>query len=513
MVLSHFNLREQPFGVTPDPRFLYASASHREALASILYGVQSGVGFVALTAKPGMGKTTLLLEALGRMRETTKTVFLFQTIYTPADLLRALLTDLGAKDVHGSPFELQSQLNELLVAQSLTGRRLVVAIDEAQNFDEPMLEAVRVLSNFETSRNKLIQIVLSGQPQLAEKLASPDLLQLRQRISIFGRLNPLSATETAAYIHHRLQVAGYDSNEPVFTNSALALIAQHSEGIPRNINNLCFNALSLAYALKRRRIDSDVVEEVITDFDLSQHESLQLASERSVSPVLHKVDARVFQPSWKDKLRIISLTAAGCVLALFVGWRIQNRSALTTDADAAVKQRQTPAAVIPSASSRAVAATVPEAGFPRDNASPSDANTALQQNSGQMATAVSKSSQVVTAKVSEAEDRPENGGALSANANATVQLDSRQGAAVPESGSTLKPRVAEGKAESRRQWVKVLRGQSLSGICAEVFGVCHPEMLREIIRINSSIIDPDHIRPGERVSIPLPMSASPAVRK
>src|ERR1700739_4392743 len=103
MVLSHFNLREQPFGVTPDPRFLYAGASHREALASILYGIQSGLGFVTLTAKPGMGKTTLLLEALGRMRDTTRTVFLFQTIYTPTDLLRALLSDLGVKDLQGSP--------------------------------------------------------------------------------------------------------------------------------------------------------------------------------------------------------------------------------------------------------------------------------------------------------------------------------------------------------------------------------------------------------------------------
>jgi len=145
-------LREQPFGVSPDPRYLYASATHREALASLLYAVDSGLGFVTLTAKPGMGKTTLLFEVLRRVRETARTVFLFQTISTPIDLVRALLIDLGAKDTHGSLVEMQAQLNEFLVKQSATGKRLVVVVDEAQNLDGSVLEAVRMLSNFETPR-------------------------------------------------------------------------------------------------------------------------------------------------------------------------------------------------------------------------------------------------------------------------------------------------------------------------------------------------------------------------
>ena len=268
MVLSHFKLREQPFGVTPDPRFLYSSSTHREALASLLYGLRCGLGFVALTAQPGMGKTTLLFEVLHKLPEPTKTVFLFQTVTTPAELFRAILVDLGATSIPENLVDMQTRLNEVLVAQSSKGRPLVVVIDEAQNLNHAVFEAVRMLSNFETSRHKLMQIILSGQPQLAEKLALPELLQLRQRISIFAHLAPLSASDTVEYIHRRLAVAGYEGKDSLFTREALALIARHSRGIPRNINNLCFNALSLACALKRKLIDTDIIREVVADLEI-----------------------------------------------------------------------------------------------------------------------------------------------------------------------------------------------------------------------------------------------------
>ena len=144
----------------------------------------------------------------------------------------------------------------------------MVVIDEAQNLDDSVLELVRMLSNFETSREKLIQIILSGQPQLAEKLASPELVQLRQRVSIVALPKTLSPEETALYIDHRLRTAGYSAEKPLFTEAALALIADRSEGIPRNINNLCFNALSLGCALQRKTIDCDIVREVVADLDL-----------------------------------------------------------------------------------------------------------------------------------------------------------------------------------------------------------------------------------------------------
>ena len=184
------------------------------------------------------------------------------------DFLRALLADLGVHETQGSLIELQAKLNEVLAEQSRSGKPLVVVIDEAQNLDGAVLELVRMLSNFETSREKLIQIILSGQPQLAEKLASPELVQLRQRVSIVARLKPFSPEETALYIDHRLRTAGYSAEKPLFTEAALVLIADRSEGIPRNINNLCFNALSLGCALQRKTIDCDIVREVVADLDL-----------------------------------------------------------------------------------------------------------------------------------------------------------------------------------------------------------------------------------------------------
>jgi general secretion pathway protein A len=268
MVLDYYKLREQPFGVTPDSRYLYASATHREALASLLYGIEQGRGFVALIAQPGMGKTTLLFHALELLRVKATTAFLFQTMSTPVDLMQALLADLGVRETGASLAELQGKLNSLLAEYSRSGKRLVVVLDEAQKLDEPVLELLRMLSNFETGQEKLVQIVLAGQPQLAEKLASPDLVQLRQRISIIARLNPFSAEETALYIGHRSQMAGLAPGTQLFDASALALIAQASQGIPRNINNLCFNALSLGYALKQKTIGAEIIREVLGDLDL-----------------------------------------------------------------------------------------------------------------------------------------------------------------------------------------------------------------------------------------------------
>ena len=248
--LEYYKLKEQPFGVTPDSRYLFLTPTQKEALSSVIYGIESGCGFVALIARPGLGKTTLLFQTLDILRERARLVFLFQTISTPVDLLRALLSGLGAPDMRASLVEMQIRLKNLLAEQYSAGKRVVLVIDEAQNLDDSVLELVRMLSNFETASDKLIQIVLAGQPQLAENIGSPELVQLRQRVSIFARLNPFTAEETALYVAHRLRVAGYASEMPLFTKDALALIAQASEGIPRNINNLCFNALSLGAALQ-----------------------------------------------------------------------------------------------------------------------------------------------------------------------------------------------------------------------------------------------------------------------
>jgi len=269
MLTEYYKLTLQPFGVTPDPRFLYLGTTHREAMASLLHGTRSGRGFTALIAAPGMGKTTLLFNLLHILEGDTKTVFLFQTMCGAGEFLNALLADLGIEDDGKSVTRRYAKLNEYLLRESRNGRQVVVILDEAQNLDDQVLEAVRMLSNFETATNKLLHVVLSGQPQLAAKLSSGSLTQMRQRISIVARLAPLNAQETRDYIEHRLKVAGHASGNTLFTDSAYAMIAEHAQGIPRNISNLCFNAMSLGCALKRSIVDESMVQEVIKDLDLS----------------------------------------------------------------------------------------------------------------------------------------------------------------------------------------------------------------------------------------------------
>jgi WD40 repeat protein/type II secretory pathway predicted ATPase ExeA len=264
--LEFFGLREQPFDQAPNPHYFYPSATHKEALASLLCGIESRRGFLGLIAEPGIGKTTLLYEVLQRLRTSSRTAFVPQGQIEPGDLLRSLLADLEVDDPGRGFFQMHQQLNEILIREANSGRHLVLVIDEAQDLERPVLEMVRILSNFETPRAKLMEIVMAGEPALLSKLAQPALVQLRQRISLVGRLNPLSDAETAEYIHHRLRVAGYFGGS-LFTPEARALIAAQSEGVPREINTLCFNALSLGYSLGRRTIDVKIVEEVVTDLE------------------------------------------------------------------------------------------------------------------------------------------------------------------------------------------------------------------------------------------------------
>ena len=267
MFLEYYSLGEQPFGVTPDPRFLYLDRMYREALASLWYGVKQGRGFMALIAPPGMGKTTLLFHLLQRLRaEAAQTAFLFQTCCNPVELIRYLLQDLGvfpATDLAS----MHQQLNEALARQARAGKQFVFVIDEAQNLSSSVLETVRLLSDFETPDGKLLQIILAGQPQLLRTLVQPEMLQLRQRVSITTTLVPLNVDEVCQYVAHRLRIAGYKGSA-LFTRRALEVVARESSGIPRNINNLCFASLSLGFVLRRTHIDETVVEEAATDQNL-----------------------------------------------------------------------------------------------------------------------------------------------------------------------------------------------------------------------------------------------------
>ena len=344
MILEYYKLAEQPFGVTPDSRFLYLGPKHREALASLVYGTESNRGFLALIAKPGMGKTSLLYHYLSYLRDKARTAFVFRTDCDSREFIRHLLLDLGI-DVAGMDLPaMHDTLNRLLTEEMRAGRRFVLVIDEAQNLDEKVLESIRLLSNFETPWTKLMQIVLAGQPQLADRLASPSMAQLRQRVSMVIRIEPFTSEEVNAYIDHRLWIAGCE--KPAFlTVGARKLIADHSEGIPRNINNLCFNAMSLACALQRKTIDRDIVRDVIADLDLEPLREKNIAALKPekksmrVPPVLVAAARRQSSSGgWIPKLAITStlMLAAG---GLFVNL---NHGAARVHAPARAGRRQPP---------------------------------------------------------------------------------------------------------------------------------------------------------------------------
>ena len=289
MYLKFYGLREEPFGVTPDPRFLCATPTYQEAQATLEYGIRSGRGFTALIARPGMGKTTLLFHLLERYSRVARTAFIFLTQCDSREFMRYLMSELGTSTGETDFVRLQEQFGQLLVREAQAGKKVIAVVDEAQNLDVSVLETVRLLSDFETPRAKLLHIILTGQPELADRLASPALLQLRQRISHLVRLEPLNAAEVNRYIDHRLRLAGY-SGAPLFTAEARAAIAQRSEGIPRTINNLCFNALSLGCALQRRSIGADILAEVSADLDFEglrtqQEEAKEAAGQHAAAPV------------------------------------------------------------------------------------------------------------------------------------------------------------------------------------------------------------------------------------
>lgn len=317
MFLDFYGLREQPFGVSPDPKYLYFSPSHREALASLFYGIETGRGFLGLIAEPGMGKTSLLFQLVERLKGAVRSAFLFQTQCDSRELLRYLLEALGIEaSGEADLVQLHSRLNHFLLAEAAAGRRVVVFVDEAQNLSDEALETVRLLSNFEACDRKLFQIVLAGQPELARRLRNPRLAQLSQRIAVLTGLTRLPATETLQYIRHRLQIAGYEG-PAVFTSDSAELIAKASQGIPRNINNICFNAMSLACATGCRRIGPEMVKEALNDLSLN---SLVDRSGilRHTTATLSGSPARFSLRWWRDNV-FASRTAQTAVLSALLG--------------------------------------------------------------------------------------------------------------------------------------------------------------------------------------------------
>lgn len=261
-----FHLRERPFSLTPDPDYLYLSRVHRETLDYLRLGIEGSAGFVVVTGEVGSGKTTLL-QALLRSLENRATVArLVNTLLEPKELLEAILIDFGVDPVPTSKPAMVRDLARILVEQHVQGQRVLIVIDEAQNLSRGALEELRMLSNLETEKSKLMQIVLVGQPDLRQRLASPHLEQLRQRITVRYHIEPLDAGEVFNYINHRLRRAALDA--PLsFPREVTDVIYERSRGIPRTINVICDAVLFAGYSEDRRQIDQSLVDIVVGELE------------------------------------------------------------------------------------------------------------------------------------------------------------------------------------------------------------------------------------------------------
>lgn len=491
MVLDYYKLREQPFGVTPDPRYSYMGATHREALASLTYGLSSNRGFVALVAKPGMGKTTLLFQLLRQLDKVAKTVFLFQTVSSPKDFLRSLLADLGVES-NGDPVQMHQELNQIFLRESRARRQVIIAIDEAQNLGNDVLETVRMLSNFETARSKLVQIVLAGQPQLADKLADPQMVQLRQRISILTRLVRFKTEETSNYIDHRLRVAGYSFENPLFTKQAIELIAEHSEGIPRNINNICFNSLSLGFVLKQKTIDQDIILETLADAELAWSEDFEpnrsaILESSADTPAIELPPAvPVSEP-----VRSIEETPAEKAVPLPVVARVEESArSITTEISSEPPSVQMQPAIL-------AAAAEPDAPV---NLEPSVEAVPVSEPVSRPRSRFMKFGVVAAGLVLLTGTLPLP---TAAKMEPSVEIPQKlQTTPVASSVAASIPANANHAVQERFHWITVAPNQTFYQICINNYGRYDEEILEAIFAANPSLEDPDLIVSGERLRLP-----------
>jgi general secretion pathway protein A len=274
MYKSFYGLKENPFNVNPDPRFLFLTKQIEEALTGLMYGIQTRKGFITLTGEVGTGKTTLINRLLDWLHHRrARTAFLFNSRMNSSQLFDFILAEFDIPCESKSKSQQLLKLNHWLLERYRDGETVVLIIDEAQNLTYPVLEEIRLLTNLETSTEKLLQIVLSGQPELEEKLRLPQLRQLRQRIMLRCRTTPLSEDQTREYIAERLRIAGA-SGEPIFSPKTIETVHVYSMGIPRVINLLCEHSLVNGFVEQQRPIQVKIVEEVAREFQLDEVEPI-----------------------------------------------------------------------------------------------------------------------------------------------------------------------------------------------------------------------------------------------
>src|SRR5579864_1845945 len=270
MYKKFFGLKENPFNVNPDPRYLFLTHNTQEALACLTYGIETRKGFILLTGEVGTGKTTLINKLLEWLhKERVSTAFVFNPRLSVSQFFDFMMADFGIPCETRQKGQMLLKLNQWLLEQHQIGSRVVLIVDEAQNLSPQMLEEIRLLTNLEISTAKLLQIVLAGQPELEDKVNDPQLRQLRQRITLWAKTGPLTLLETQGYIKQRLRMAG-STGEEIFSSEAIEAVHHHAGGIPRITNLLCEHALISAFVEHSKTVSEKMVEDVARDFDLQE---------------------------------------------------------------------------------------------------------------------------------------------------------------------------------------------------------------------------------------------------
>lgn len=310
--LQFYDLSAQPFGFNPDPSLLYETPTLREASASIRRAIELNLGFAALIGLPGTGKTSLLVALLRKYAASSETALILHPHLDQLEILRYIMRELDLPDFGQDKVASYVSFRDFVASSARKGKRVLVVLDEAQETPNAALEELRLLSNFETVNLKTVNVVLSGQPNLADKLACTDMTALRQRIPVLARIEPLTSAETARYVEHRLRIAGY-AGSPIFTENALQRIYALSGGVPRSINSICFNALSLGCATRCRVVDTDLLGEVAADLSVARE-----SEQRSSPPRYRSLDrGRSEEPHAGAVARSLLMIADGFVKTKF----------------------------------------------------------------------------------------------------------------------------------------------------------------------------------------------------
>jgi general secretion pathway protein A len=479
MYTQFYGFAEKPFNVTPDPKFLYLTASHREALAAMIYGVTERRGYVAITGEVGTGKTTLIYTLLNRLSDKVRVVCVFYTAVTFEQLLRTILTELNIA-CNGSKDELLRAFETYLREQLAHDKITALIIDEAQNVPAEVLEEIRLLSNLETEKEKLLQIVFVGQPEFERKLDSEDLRQLKQRIVIRRTIPQLSRKEIIEYIEHRLKLVGSSTAE-TFTEEALALVCRYSQGIPRTKNTICDNAFLIGYGMGKKKIDGQIILELLRDMAIpvAMHADQTPVAAQAISP---PPVVPAYSSSKKIALGIFLLCMLG--LVVFLAKEFSRETSVKPSvpmAREAPQQQNTNLAPLPGQPETSPAKEPPGPDADKNAATETSAPAAAEENKAA----------AETSALPAPNEKP-------AQPPAEQPAEVRTDTAALASSST----VSFKQNLTIKQTATVKKGDTIFSLAREYYQSDNRTIIDFILQANPGIKYSSFIKPDERVKIP-----------